>query len=629
LGLAGATVKGGESEARAARLRGDSQLIVSGEIRSPSKAPVGAALAVLAVLYYIGIAWLQSSTALGFDEIEWGPHAEAVLRRGAPVLEENDWRLMVSPDSHVARMGGRSYGLWHPPLYMFALAGHVAVFGASTTSLRLFGVLCLLATLALTGRLAYSLARRAGMEAERASLCASLAVGLLALNPYSVQGSLFVDIDTTLLVPVQLVFFSALFTWIERASRARAMAVVVSIALMLWTKVTTPLILLVVTEGYLLVNRQRRLALSFGALAIAGMGLFAGSWWIYAQVTGVPFEYPFVTTHANRAGMLWGASLYERLNSLRYYVTWMSFPLILLWLIAIVGRARDVWGGRRMLPVDLMGLDSLAILLFYGGLVGTNGKYVVPAVPLISLVISWYLIDANVPKPLGAHVGWTALVVSVGGVLLHALVVPDILTRPPISERLAPSSLGEALTDPLLPRYALSLVPLVLSAIVLRVASGSRQTLWAACAGGLLTLAPANVIQNAALSGLRFPLYPSTETGFHEATRILNQEARPESIIVGMKDLLPLLTKGRLIPLDREFTWRWNYKVDLGAAKALSLFAGCPRVEFLVENVPSPFWRNQQVREALEKNFEAPVKIGNFYRLSRARPGSCGAAPMR
>ena len=627
--LASANVKGGEGEERGARTRGPWECAVWGGIRSRSKAPGVAAMAGLAVLFYGAIAWLQSPIPFGFDEMEWAPHAEAILRRGAPVLEGGDWRLLASPDSHVSQMGGRSYGLWHPPLYLLALAGHIAIFGASTASVRLFGALCFLVTLALTGRLAHRLAPGAGMEPERAGACGWLTVALLALNPYSVQGSVFVDIDNTLLVPAQLLFFAAFFRWAERAARPWAMAVVVTIALMLWTKVTTPLILIVLAEGYLLVNRQRRLALGFGGLAVAGMGVFAGSWWLYAHVTGVPFEYPFVTTHANRVGELWGASLYKRLNSLRYYVTWMSFPLVLLWLLAAVGRARAAWAGKRMLPVDLLLGSSLAIVFFYGGLVGTNGKYVVPAMPLISLVISWYIIDTDVLKPLVGYVWWTALAVSVGGVLLYALAVPDILTREPISERVTPSGFGEALADPRLPRYALSLVPLTATAIALRVAAGRRQTLWALCAGSLLALAPANVVQNAALHGLRFPLYPSTETGFDEVTRILNREAKPESIIVGMKDLLPFLTKGRLIPLDRTFTWPWNYKEDLGAAKALSLFAGCPRADFLVENVPSLFWRDPRVREALEKNFEPPVKIGNFYRLLRSRPGSCATTFRR
>jgi len=587
-----------------------------------------AAMAVVAVLYYAAIAWLQSGIPFGFDEMEWAPQAEAILRRGAPVLEEGDWRLVASPDSHVSQMGGRTYGLWHPPLYLLALAGHAAIFGASTRSVRLFGALCFLLTLALTGRLARWLARGAGMEPERATVCAWLTVALLALNPYAVQGSVFVDIDNTLLVDVQLLFFAAFFRWAGNASRARAIAVGVTIVLMLWTKLTTPLVLIVLAGGYLLFNRQRRLAVSFGGLVFASMVVFAGSWWMYAHMTGVPFGYPVMITHANRVGLLWGASLYERLNSLRYYVTWMSFPLLLLWLLAVVCRSRAAWAQRQMLPVDLMLHSSLAILFFYGALVGANGKYVVSAMPLIALGIGWYVTDSGILNPRGGYAGWIVVAVSVGGVLLHALAVPDILTREPISERSQPRSFGEALDDPRLPRYALSLVPLAATVIALRMTAAGQGILWALSAGSLLALAPANVIQNAALYGLRFPLYPSTETGFDEVTRILNREAKAESIIVGTKDLLPSLTKGRLVPLDREATWRWDYKGDLGAAKALSLFAGCPRAGFLVENVPSPFWRDPRVREALERNFEPAIKIGNFYRLFRSRPGNC-AAPSR
>lgn len=583
-----------------------------------------AGIAVLAVLYYTVIVWLQSSIPFSGDEMEWGPYAEAILRHGAPVLEEGDWRLVTSADSHVAQMGGRSYGLWHPPLYLLALAGHVAVFGSATESVRLFGVLCFFLTLTLTWRLAYSLARRAGMGPERAMTCSLLAVVLLALNPYSVQGSVFVDIDNTVLVPIQLLFFTAFFGWAERESLPSAIAVVVTIALMLWAKVTTPLILIGLAGGYLLANRQRRMTLSFSGLTFAGVGLFTGSWWIYAQAAGVPFDYPFMITHAARTKQLLGISLYESLNALRYYVTWMSFPLCLLWLTATVERAQAAWRIWRLVPVDLMLLSALTILVFYSALGNLFfGKYVVPAMPFITIGIGWYITEAGILNPLKGRLKWTALGISVGVILLYALLVPDILTREPITERPTPRGFAETLADPRLPRYALSLMPLGVAIIALRLAAWQRQSLWALCAGSLLALAPANVIQNAALYGVRFPLYPSTETGLDEVTTILNREAKAESVIVGRKDLLPFLTRGQLIPLDLESTWAWNYNKDLGAAKALSLFTGCPRVEFLVENVPSPFWRDPRVREALEKNFEPPVQIGNFYRLLRSHPESC------
>lgn len=591
-----------------------------------SSAPIATALAALAVAYYLAIAWLQSPIPFGFDEMMYAPHAEAIVRRGAPVVEEGDWRVMSSPDSHLSQMGGRSYGLWHPPLYLFALAGHMAIFGASTASVRLFGALCFLVTLALSGRLARRLAHGAGMDAARATGCGWLTVTLLALNPYAVQGSVHVDIDNTLLLVVQLLFFAAFFRWVENPSRALAAAVVVTIVLMLWTKMTTPLILMTLAGGYLLFNRRRRLAVAFGGLAVASVAVFAGSWWMYAQMTGVPFEYPFVITHVSRAAMLGRVTLYERLNSLRYYVTWMSFPLLALWLLTVLDRSRAVWAQRRMLPVDLMVLSSLAIVFCYAGLVGVIGKYVVSAMPLIALGISWSVTDSGILSLRGAARGWIVLSLSVGAVLLHALAVPDILTREPISERSDPRSFGEALADPRLPRYVLALVPLTATVIALRATAAGQPTLRALGAGALLALAPANVVQNAALSGLRFPLYPSTETGFDEITRILNREAKPDSIIVGIRELLPHLTTGRLVPLNYIAAWSWGYEKDLGAAKAMALFAGCPRAEFLVENVPSPFWGDPRVREALERNFEPPVRIGNFHRLVRSRPGSCAGA---
>jgi len=579
-------------------------------------------LTLSAILYYAVLAWLQASTHYSSDEIEWGPQAEAILRRGAPVLEEGDWRFLVSPDSHVRQSGGRTYGLWHPPLYLMALAGHIAIFGASTKSVRLFGALCFLAALVLTGRLARSLARRAGMQPEPAALCGWLAVALLTVNPYAVQGSVFVDIDNTLLIPFQILFFAAFFRWAERASVHSALAVVVTIALMLWTKVTTPLILIILAGGYLVFNGQRRAVFGFGALTPVGAGLFLGTWWLYARAVGLPFEYPFVFTHAAKAGALFGSSFFERLNAVRYAVTWISFPLCLLWLVTIAGRAREVWRTWHLSPIDLVLLSSLAIFGFYGGLVGASGKYIVPAMPFLALGIAWYITEAKILEGLRGRPGWTALGICIGVALLHVLVIPDILTHEFVPGRLPHTGFATALIDPRLPRYALALVPLVAAVIGLHLSTGKGHWLWALCAGALVALAPANVVQNAALVRHKVVLSSTTTSGLDEVVAILNREAKPDSVIVGRKDLQPLLTKGQLIPLDREITWRWTYDEDLGAAKALSLFSRCPRAEFLVETIPSRFWGDPQVRETLEKNFEPPVHIGS-YRLLRRRPGLC------
>lgn len=581
-----------------------------------------ACFALLAVLYYGVVVWAEAQTHYRSDEMEWLPQAKAILRRGAPILEEGDWRFAVSQDSHVRQSGGRTYGLWHPPLYLLALAGHVAIFGPSTESVRLFGALCFIAALVLTGRLTRSLARRAGMDQEHAALCGWLAVGLLALNPYAVQGSIYVDIDNTLLVPLQLLFFVVFFRWDERASAPLALAVVLAITLMFWTKITTPVILIMLAGGYLFFNGRRRAAFIFAALIVTGVSLFVATWWLYARSVGVPFWYPFIFTHARKVKTLFSASFFERLNALRYAITWISFPLCLLWLLTMAWRVQETWHTRRLLPVDLVLLSSLSILGFYSGLVGASSKYVVPAMPFLALGIAWYIITAEILEGLRGPTGWTALLICVGAALLHALVIPDVLTREFLPGRLPLTSIVTALTDSRLSRYALALLPLVGAVIALHLLTGKRNMLWALSASALAVLAPANIVQNVALVRFGATLSSTTVIGLDQVVAVLNREAKPDSVIVGRKDLLPLLTRGQLIPLDREITWRWNYGKDLGAAKALSLFSGCPRAEFLVETIPSRFWEDPRVREALEGNFEQPVQIGS-YRLLRRRPRPC------
>src|SRR3954471_570797 len=145
------------------------------------------------VAHYVG-------QPLRIEESEWPQMSRAVYEHGIPEIPaDENHRVRLLPDFSVERV--TYVGLWHPPLYLYTLAGAMAISGPdATTSLRLVGALGLLCSCALLFLLAREIAPRQALR------LGALSVGLLLIHPYAIQGSLFLDIDTGIYAPTFLLF---------------------------------------------------------------------------------------------------------------------------------------------------------------------------------------------------------------------------------------------------------------------------------------------------------------------------------------------------------------------------------------------------------------------------------------
>ena len=329
-------------------------------------------------------AWLlapQLGKPFVYDDVNFALGACAIAETGLPY--GNQGYLLHLYEQR------EQWALWHPPLYLYALGLTVALFGPSEAATRGLGVLCQLVTAVLTFDLGRRLAIGRAAPAAAATVAGVLAVALFLLNPLTVQAALVLDIDNTVLMTLVSIF---VWSAVQRPGRWRARAVggfAMLYAVLLWTKLTTPLILLAALVFTRLFGRAGgRRALEAVAAGLLGSILFLVTWFGITAVSGMPHDYTFDVMF--REAMDSQASTRDRFTSLAAFasgsapaILWLGPFFCVLFLIAGLPRLWKLLRGRGLHPDDLVVVLGAAIYLLYiMKLAGNFPKYHAAAIPL-------------------------------------------------------------------------------------------------------------------------------------------------------------------------------------------------------------------------------------------------------
>ena len=174
-----------------------------------------------------------------------------------------------------------SLGLYHPPLYIYALAAWIRVFGFGEVQVRMFGFACaLLQAAVVLGILQTWLGKRAAVR------IAPWFLALFLLNPYTLQTASMADIDSTVYGPLLcgVVLFTLRLSWrngvwrTDKPAVGEFVSIGILIALALWAKLTTILLLIAVLPLLLVARFGWRSASLLSAATIGGgIGAFAVS----------------------------------------------------------------------------------------------------------------------------------------------------------------------------------------------------------------------------------------------------------------------------------------------------------------------------------------------------------------
>jgi hypothetical protein len=376
------------------------------------------------VFYSVNVAHYEGQP-LRIEENEWPPMGRAVYEHGIPVIsasENHRLRLLPSFQRDTADYNG----LWHPPLYMYTMAGVMTIAGPDAAeSLRLIGVAGLLSSCLLLFLISRELFGRNWFRIGAA------ASALLLVHPYAIQGSLFLDIDTSIYAPTFL-----LFSWLLIRFDARrfleplpTLALAASFALILWVKLPTAFVLVPVGALYWILRKGfLRGLLQTLAVFVGGAAFFLATYGLYVEITDQSFWYMFDFTLVQKGGRLfWKQDATTLENATYWHVAWFTPALLLVTGAYGVVALQRWWLTRSVNGLDFVWALGLAIYIAYA-FVSPNGtvyqgKYAFPAIALLVFTAAAFLIEATRDRPDRMSV-YLAIFVAV----VAAVVAPDFLT---------------------------------------------------------------------------------------------------------------------------------------------------------------------------------------------------------
>jgi hypothetical protein len=290
----------------------------------------------------------------------------------------------------------------HPPLYTSLGSLSTQIFGYTPAAMRIPGGLSFVATLWLIPLACHGLTQ----DPTHASRAAVIGLVIYAIHPLALQGSLLLDIDNTIFTPAMLLFVIALSRTEAWPPYQRIVAVGLSFALMLWTKLL-PTPLLITISTLLIYALRRRLFVNTTVGIALGALLFGASLCIFAKLVSFSLKI-FAPTFQRMGTPASGGTqklLSRALMGGGITAVWLGFPFAIVYLVAV---ARRIWRftcGLRPTPLDVLTVCSLTGLLLYSAgneLPMGFPRYHYPIFLMMVLLVSNYVAAARsqAKKPL-------------------------------------------------------------------------------------------------------------------------------------------------------------------------------------------------------------------------------------
>ena len=270
--------------------------------------------------------------------------------------------------------------VFSPHLYPLLSSGVCKLLGRfNPATVQLTGCLCWLAVLCLLWKLAET-------KQERWVAC-----GLCAFLPMAQQAAVTVEIDQTVLPIVTLLLCWRAKRFMEESSVKNGLWLASSMALALWGRLTTPIVLIPLFVGFAWWSTDWRKAVKTTVWLLFGCVAFFETWRLYCLATGVklwgPFEYLVQSFQETTVGER--ASGVSRLvQNMLYLVFWGMNPFLLVLTVGSV--IMGCWKQRPRTELCYLaaGVWLLCGYEVVGGALFGFPKYQMPAMPLICLGIA-------------------------------------------------------------------------------------------------------------------------------------------------------------------------------------------------------------------------------------------------
>lgn len=372
----------------------------------------------VAVLLLTSVAYLHRP--LRFDEIDLAAEArDGVLVHGTPVIPAAEsHRQLVGADARY----GAVYGLWHPPLYVYLLA-LAAMLGPADAWLRAVGLLCLTGSFAVIWRVS-----RASLGPSAPREVVALPLAFAAFSPIVAQGSLFVDIDNTVLATLMLLFLWQFTRPGDRLRRPRLAGLTACLVLMLCAKLTTfPMVWLACAVYAAGGERPGRNLLALSLIGVVAVGIVAALYMSYCAIFHLPIGWMFDVGSGGRRDLFATAKSAAGIwRSAQWNLVWLSPVLASLLAVLTVERVRSYARDRRVTPPDGWLILSIGLYVAYIGFGGMLGKYTMPAALMAAAAIG---VRVARGWPTWQIPSWSVIALGACMLAVPALIQPLAISR--------------------------------------------------------------------------------------------------------------------------------------------------------------------------------------------------------
>lgn len=331
-------------------------------------------LIIVFILLYLIFPIISWNKLLADFEVGFKYAANAINMKGAKIfVNETYWN---------------SFFNIHPPLYVYALAAVFKIFGPTTQAARLFGLLCVITTAFLV----YLIFKEIfGHDKEVAATLASL---FYISNPLIIQGSLFLDIDNTILTALMMLFTFLYLKWQSKIRLKQFLVLGVILCFIFWCKATTPLVIIAaiflfqIIAGNIKKSFYHTIVISF-----LGIGLFIVSLWIYCHITNNSYflSYIFAPFTLAKDKQLSGTLFFSLLTIFKICLRltlWLSPFLIVLVIGGLVGIIKKIKQNKIYEPALFLIIYASIIFTVYLYVGGSHifPKYQVPLMPVLAIL---------------------------------------------------------------------------------------------------------------------------------------------------------------------------------------------------------------------------------------------------
>lgn len=315
--------------------------------------------------------------------------------------------------------------IWHPMLYQNILFLIGKTIGTDLVYARFFGIFCFI----LNCLLIFSITSLLFENRRERDYASVLSVSLYALNPLGLQLAMHIDIDNSVLSTVLLLNVLCFLKISNKLTLRNTLLAALCFSLSLWCKLTTPLLLPPAFFLYFLFQKKYRQAFLFpSAVFLIGGAVFFSTWVFYCSLFDFPHMDVFYRIVRVFLGQK-GASL--DLNSLsRLFLTvsyWFSPYLLILFGFVTLQQMLFYGFGKEKRRINFIILFGCMIFLTYffiGELTYGVPKYHYPALPLIAIVISFFLVKYLIEME-GRHILF--LLISSLAIAVYFFLIGDPL----------------------------------------------------------------------------------------------------------------------------------------------------------------------------------------------------------